>query len=64
MAYLARDDRRRPNHPLRAVEPARAAAKSAHEGLPEALFTGLNAIVFLILAAAVIAAAILYSQGH
>ncbi len=64
MAYLARDDRQRSNHPLKAVEPARALAKSAHDGLPEALFTGLNAIVFLILAAAVIAAAILYGQGH
>jgi hypothetical protein len=64
MAYLARDDSRRSTRPLRAVEPPRAVAQDPRDGLPEALFTGLNAFVFLILAAAVVAAAILYSQGH
>ncbi len=63
MAYLARDDHERPTRSLRAVEPTRSGVREAHDGLPEALFTGLNAAVFLILIAAVVAAAILYSQG-
>ncbi len=63
MAYLSRDDRERSTGRLRTVEPPRAAVPDAHGGLPEALFTGLNVAVFLILIAAVVAAAILYSRG-
>jgi hypothetical protein len=63
MAYLARDDHERSTRSLRAVEAPLAAVRDAHSGLPEALFTGLNAVVFVILIAAVVAAAILYSQG-
>jgi hypothetical protein len=64
MAYLVRDDRQTSPRSLRAVEPPRGLAQDARDGLPEALFTGLNVVVFLILASAVVAAAILYSQGH
>jgi hypothetical protein len=60
MAYIVRDDRQR--QALRPVE-SRVAVREPHDGLAEALFTGLNAAVFLILLAAVVAASILYTQG-
>ncbi len=63
MAYIARDEQDRLNRNLRSVEPPRAMAREPHDGLAEALFTGLNAAVFMVLMAAVAAAAILYSQG-
>jgi hypothetical protein len=63
MAYSVRDERERPNRALRPVETTQVAVREPRDGLAEALFTGLNAAVFLILLAAVIAAAILYSQG-
>ena len=63
MSYIPREtpERRRPH--LRTVEPTRAIASEPHAGLPELLFTSLTAAVFLVLMAAVAAAAILYSQG-
>ncbi|HEY2051046.1 MAG TPA: hypothetical protein VGH03_17030 [Caulobacteraceae bacterium] len=63
MSYAPRDSKPRRPH-LRAVESTQAIASHSHAGgLPEALFTGLTAAVFLVLMAAVAAAAILYSRG-
>jgi hypothetical protein len=64
MSYAPREtsEPRRPK--LRAVETTQAIASEPHAGgLPEVLFTGVTAAVFLVLMAAVAAAAILYSRG-
>jgi hypothetical protein len=62
MAFLAREQSHRPDQTPRAADYSSHA--DHHEvGLAEALFTSLNAVVFLILMAAVAAAAILYSRG-
>jgi hypothetical protein len=61
MAFIARDRDRRSN--FQVVQRPRATAVEHVSGLPEMLFTGVTAVVFLVLMAAVAAAAILYSRG-
>ena len=63
MSYIPRETTERRRSHLRAVEPPRAIARQPQTGLAEFLFTNLTAAVFLVLMAAVAAAAILYSQG-
>jgi hypothetical protein len=53
----------RSRHPLPRRAQAIAADRRAREQFSTAVFTGLNVAVFLILAASVVGAAILYSQG-
>ncbi|HEX4740662.1 MAG TPA: hypothetical protein VH353_04960 [Caulobacteraceae bacterium] len=63
MSYIPRDASVQRRSHLRTVEPTRAIARPQSAGLPELLFTSLTAAVFLLLMAAVAAAAILYSRG-
>jgi hypothetical protein len=62
MSYIPRDASVQRRSHLRTVEPTRAIARQS-AGLPELLFTSLTAAVFLLLMAAVAAAAVLYSRG-
>jgi hypothetical protein len=63
MSYIRRDASGQRRSHLRTVEPTRAIARQPHSGLPELLFTSLTAAVFLVLMAAVAAAAVLYGRG-
>jgi hypothetical protein len=51
--------------PASPPRPAKGAitARKSREAFSTALFTGLNIAVFLVLAASVVGAAVLYSQG-
>lgn len=53
----------RPSHPSQRPVRGAVALRKSRETFSTAVFTGLNIAVFLVLAASVVGAAILYSQG-